>query len=139
MKLYRAMTPAVDGLPQVGPSARKLGVRNLGHAPNQDVDALDPSDIVTPGVGGMSVAPNDPINLDHRRRPPEIGGGKGKDPVWVIDEADLGTDLRYLQDDGNENHGVVEPSQPMTLVEFQESLASTRAKWQRYTVGGGDA
>ena len=133
MKLYRAMTPDVDGLPQAGPSARKLGVRGQDQAPNQDVAALHPTDIVQPGVGGMSVAPNDPINLHYRRRPPAIGGGKGKDPVWVIDGADLGPDLRYRPDDDNTTHGVIEPTRPMTLAEFQQALAGIRAKWGRYT------
>lgn len=123
--------PAAE-LPLVGPSARKLGVRGLDQAPNQDVAALHSTDIVQPGIGGMSVAPNDPINLDYRRRPLEIGGGKGKDPVWVIEEADLGPDLRYRQDEDNDTHGVIEPSRPMPLDEFQQALANTRAKWQRY-------
>ena len=37
------------------------------------------------GGDGMSAAPNDPANLGKNRRPPQVNGGTGKDPVWEIE------------------------------------------------------
>jgi hypothetical protein len=75
----------------------------------------------------MSAAPRGPANLPRNRRPPQINGGTGKDPVWEID--DLGPNLQYLHD--KLTHGVVGPNQPMTLAELEQALAATRARWVR--------
>jgi hypothetical protein len=128
VKIYRAMTPDNDGLPRVGRSARQLGVRPLDQLPHNDVSAAAPDDLVNPGEG-MSAAPQDPANLPRNRRPPQVNGGTGKDPVWEIDTDDLGPYLRYMQD--KRTHGVVGPKQPMTLTEFEQALAATRARWVR--------
>ena len=131
--LYRAMTPdPSDGLPSVGPSARKLGVRGLESAPNDDVPALAPGDIVHPGNKGMSVAPDDPTNLTERRRPMSLGG-LGKDPAWSIDDAQLGPDLGFYPDANDPRHGVIGPARPMTRAEYEAALAATRAAWRLYT------
>src|SRR5262249_47423529 len=110
------MTPATDGLPLVGRSARALGVRTPNESTNPDVTATDAADIIQPGTGGMSVAPNDPANLPRLRRPPVLGG-TGKDPVWEIDTDDLGPDLQFRQD--STTHGLIEPARPMTLAEYE--------------------
>ena len=128
MKIYRAMTPDTDGLPRVGRSARQLGVRPLDRLPHNDVSAANPGDTVNPGEG-MSAAPNDPANLGKNRRPPQLKGGMGKDPVWEIDTADLGLNLEYVQD--KPTHGVVAARVPMTLAELEQALAATRARWLR--------
>ena len=128
MKIYRAMTPDTDGLPQVGRSARQLGVRPLDRLPHNDVSAATADDRVNPGEG-MSAAPHDPANLGKNRRPPQINGGTGKDPVWEIDTEDLGPNLQYLQD--KPTHGVVGAKEPMTLAELEQALAATRARWVR--------
>ena len=132
MKLYRSMTPASDGSPVVARSARALGIRTPHEAANSqpDVTAIDPDEIIQPVTGGMSVAPNDPANLPRFRRPPVLGG-QGKDPVWEIDTADLGDELQFKQD--SPTHGLIEPAGPMTLKEFEQALAATRAKWVRHT------
>ncbi len=62
----------------------------------------------------MSVAPDAPSNLPERRRPSSIAGGLGKDPAWVIDEADLGPDLCYYPDANGTRHGVIGPVRAMT-------------------------
>ena len=46
----------------------------LGVRPGIDVPALYPLDIVQPGQGGLSVSPDDPLNLPYFRRPPEWQG-----------------------------------------------------------------
>lgn len=128
MKLYRAMRTAPDGTPEVGPTARTLGVRPGDRAPHNDVPAVGSADAVLPGFGGMSVAPDDPANLPRNRRPTALGG-TGNDPVWEIDDADLGPDLRFNQD--RPTHGAVEPSRVMTLSEYEAALAATAGKWRR--------
>ncbi len=128
MKLYRAMKVAADGLPEVGPTARTLGVRPADEAPHNDVQATAPTDVVIPGAGGMSVAPNDPANLPANRRPAALGGS-GKDPVWEIDDAELGVELSHRQD--SQMHGLVEVAREMTLAEYEQALAATRGKWRR--------
>ena len=130
MKLYRSMMPDIDGLPLIGQSARRLGVRALDQQPNNDVVASIASDVINPDDGGMSVAPDDPAMLPPLRRP-QLLGGRGKDPVWEFDTDDLGMELQYRQD--GPTHGLIEPARPMTLAEFEKALAATRAKWKRHT------
>ncbi|HET6576574.1 MAG TPA: hypothetical protein VFG68_23450 [Fimbriiglobus sp.] len=129
MKLYRAMIPDADGLPQLGRSARQFGVRLLDRFPNNDVDAASEADTLQPGKG-VSVAPDDPAYLAKNRRPPQVNGGIGKDPVWVIDTNDLGPDLFFLRD--KPTHGVIGPTRLMTLAEYEFALAGVRSKWVRY-------
>ena len=136
MKLFRAMKMSGDGLPELGRTKRTLGVRPGNLAPNNDVLAIRPDDVVNPGVGGMSVAPDEPIHLPRFLRPPAFGG-TGKDPVWVIDEADLPPELTVRRDKAI--HGMIEPKTDMTLTEYESALASTRGEWQLVpppTVGG---
>ena len=128
MKIYRAMTPDADGWPQVGRSARQLGVRAFDQAPHNDVSAANPDDIVNPDEG-MSAAPNDPANLPKNRRPGQLNRGAGRDPVWEMETDELGPELDYAQD--RPTHGVVGPKTPMTLAEFEQALATTRSKWVR--------
>jgi hypothetical protein len=128
MKLFRAMREHPDALPLAGPGGRMLGVRP-GHTPTPDVLAVHAGDPVLPGQGGMSVAPDDPMNLIKHRRPRSLGG-TGQDPVWLIGIDELGPDLRFRQD--SPTHGVIEPARPMTLREFQGALASTRPRWGLY-------
>src|SRR5438876_870665 len=73
--LYRSMKEDREGKPEVGRSARKLGVR-----PGIDI-VVEPDGTVVGGAGGMSVAPDSPANLPPHRRPPGHAG-TGKDPVW---------------------------------------------------------
>jgi hypothetical protein len=124
-RLFRGMKEDADGCPEVGESARTLGVR-----PGIDVPAKDPGDFVHPGQGGLSVGPDDPLNLPAHRRPPPFGG-TGRDPVWVLDAGDLGPDLRYRPDLLRSGHGFVEPVRPMTLGEYQQALARTRRLWRK--------
>ena len=127
LPLYRSMRVAEDGLPEVAPTARTLGAR-----PGTDADiVVDAEGNVHPGTGGMSVSPNDPMNLPSHRRPPDLGG-TGKDPVWCISSCNLGPDLQYRPDPKDPlGHGFVEPSRTMTLAEYQRALAETRTRWNR--------
>jgi hypothetical protein len=128
MLLFRSMKEDADGAPAVGASGRLLGVRP-GNAATPDVLAAASTDLVGPGQGGMSVAPGDPLYLQRHRRPPSLGG-TGQDPVWCIEEDDLGPDLIFRQD--RVTHGVIEASRTMTLQELQDALAATRSRWRLY-------
>ena len=126
MQLFRSMKEDVDGLPLVGASARTLGVRP-GTSRTPDVQASHPLDLVLPGQGGLSVAPDDPMHLERHRRPASLGG-IGRDPVWYIETDDLAPDLQFRLETAT--HGVIEVSRPMMLQEFQDALAATRTKWR---------
>jgi hypothetical protein len=130
-KLFRGMKADANGLPAIGPSSRTLGVR-----PGIDIPANGPAELVSPGQEGMSVAPGDPFLLPIIRRPRGFGG-TGRDPVWMIDEAELGSDLKYQADPNNAGHGFVEPSWTMTLDEYQRALAATQPYWVTITAPGG--
>lgn len=135
-QLFRGMKESSGGLPEVGASSRTLGVR-----PRFDVLAGNPGDIVQPGQGGLSISPHDPMNLPRHRRPPDLQG-VGKDPVWCIEDTELGPDLVYRRDPAQQGHGFIEPARPMTLADYQDALAQTQARWIRLGSrpdAGGDA
>ena len=120
--LYRGMRQAEDGKPVVGPSARTLGVRPV------DVPIID--GVVRPETGGMSVARDDPVGLPDVRRPAEWGG-TGRDPVWQIQQGELGAALSYRDDplSGHSLHGLIEPNASMTIEEYTRALELTREQW----------
>lgn len=124
--LFRSMRVEGDGLPMVGPTARTLGARITGST----VDiAPDATGLVHPNTGGMSVAPDDPMNLPEHRRPTECGG-VGTDPLFRIRRDSLGPDLQYRVDPTNPaKHGFIEPARAMTVSEYQQALAATRSEW----------
>lgn len=123
--LYRAMTADDGGMPRLDASARTLGAR-----PSIDVPG-DASDIVEPGTGGMSASGGSPENLPSHRRPPDFGGSAA-DPVFAINEADLGPVLQWQPDpDGPLGHGFLEPVRRMRFNEYQDALWATRAEWRR--------
>ncbi len=124
--LYRSMQQSRDGFPMLGSSARALGVRVA-------IDIESKNGYVGPGIGGMSVTPDDPLRLPRFRRPPDLGG-TGRDPAFGIDTIDLPSDLVYRPDplDPN-NHGFIEPAMPMSFEQFLEAIARTRESWKRHT------
>jgi hypothetical protein len=120
------MKEGSDGLPAIGSSTRTLGVR-----PGIDIPAQNPSDIVWPGQGGMSVNPDAPVYLPDFRRPPEFGG-TGSDPVWNIRHDNLGPDLIYRPDPTKPGmHGFIEPGHPMALQAYQNALGDTQNRWNK--------
>jgi hypothetical protein len=123
------MKSGSDGLPQLGRSARMLGIRTANEmtkGEEPDVTVKEPDEIIQPGTGGMSISPDSATNLPPFRRPASLGG-RGKDIVWVIDVTDLGQDLQFRQDSAT--HGLIEPAREMTLLEFEQAIETTRSKW----------
>ncbi len=124
-RLFRGIKESARGGPEVGESARTLGVR-----PGIDVPSTARGGLVQPGEGGMSVSPGTPMDLPSHRRPPAFGG-VGRDPVWVLSVESLGPDLGYRPGPAEPRHGFVEPARPMTLGEYQDALTQTRDLWRK--------
>jgi hypothetical protein len=103
--------------------------RCLGARPGIDIE-FDDALYVEARSEGMSVAPDDPMNLDEHRRPPELQGS-GKDPVWEIDDEDLGDGLLYRPDPRQpERHGFIEPAKRMKFEQYQGLLCGLRRRWR---------
>ena len=119
-EIFRSMLEN-SGMPQIGDSARGLGVR-----PGVDIP-VDANGMVRPGTGGMSVSPS-PESLPPHRRPPGLGG-TGKDSVWQMNTNNLGSDLRLVPD--SPTHGTIQPSRKMTLAEYQNALNDTVGSWEK--------
>lgn len=129
--VYRSMQEDADGQPAVGPSARRLGVRPT------DVGYRCDEDLIGPGDRGLSVTPDDPFLLPDFRRPDEWGGD-GKDPVWVIDTADLPAELSYRPDPAAPHrHGFLEAARPMRLIDYVRALTATHPLWRKVAGPGG--
>jgi hypothetical protein len=125
-QLFRAMKEDDSGSCLIGDGARMLGIR-----PGVDVTAKDANDLVYPGQGGLSISPDDPLNLPYFRRPQEFQG-IGKDPVWLILDTDLpGFDLCHRPDPAKPTHGFIEPVRPMTLGEYKRAIARTHTLWRK--------
>jgi hypothetical protein len=124
--LYRTMKDDGEGMPLCGPTGRTLGVR-------REVDVPDSADgMVEPGTGGMSVALDDPMNLEAHRRPPAYAGGFAPDPLWQIESDDLPSTLTLRRDPDNPSrHGFIEPMDTMSLDDYQNALATSRGFWSR--------
>jgi hypothetical protein len=128
MKFYRMMRAADDGLPQVGDTFARLGVRPNRPGQKYDVPAAGPTDPVRPGDGGLSVFAGPPDDLPAHLKPPAA-----RFPLWEIDDADLGPGLAAVQ--AGPPHYHVEARHTMTLAEFQAALAATRGCWVRIQWG----
>jgi hypothetical protein len=121
------MIEAADGRPEVGRSARKLGVRP-GIGPARDIPT--DGDYVDPLTGGMSVSREIQHLPVHRR--PRAHGGTAVDPLWGIGEEALTEGLVCRDDVEIEGHVFIEPAWRMLLSEYEGALALTRDKWWIY-------
>jgi hypothetical protein len=128
--IYRSMTRDGDH-PKVGATAKTLGVRVPGDLPSDDGQ-------VSPGTGGMSVAPSWRDLPPHRipRRLLHLApdaAGSDADACWRMGvgpfEAGAVAEGLSLRPD-RPDHGLVEPSERMTLERYQAALAATRDLWQ---------
>ena len=118
------MKPASDGLPVVEQTARGLGARVPA-----DIQP-DPAGFVDPRTGGMSVTPDDPRRMNALRRPRSLGGA-GKDPLFVIQESEIGVGLAFRRDPHDSlAHGFVEPAVRCLLGAYQGTIVETRPVWR---------
>jgi hypothetical protein len=122
-KFFRAMKSDNNNFPQLGQSARELGVR-----PNKDIP-IDAQGYVHPQTGGMSVTVDNVMYLPAHRRPPNFNG-TGKDPVFSINKEQLPKTLKARQQ-GSLHHHLIEPSDIYTFTQYESNLYSTRPNWVR--------
>ena len=119
INLFRGMRATPDGLPELGESAKMLGVR-----PNTDIDVID--DAVAPGTGGMSV--NTSIEaVPSFRKPPDLGG-TGKDmSVFTISSRAFDSRLMVVEDGAT--HCTIQPTDKMSYETYNQLLKETRLRW----------
>lgn len=110
----------------VSSASLRSAARGLGVRPSVDI-SVDDDGFVEPGEG-MSVAQDSPDYLPEHRRPTSLGGDSD-DPLWEIEEDDLGDALNYRLDEPPEGHGVIEPAWRMGLEDYELALAETREVW----------
>ena len=142
-RVYRGMLQAEDGLPALGPGGRTLGVRtpdDVGPEGKPDITP-DPTGVVRPHTGGMSVAPRLVDLPDHRipkrLRLAGVPRARGQDAlrVWAAGEgafddgASVAPDLVLRIDPGDPAHGLVEPDKMMHVRDYLAAIESTRDRW----------
>lgn len=129
-ELFRPMKKE-NGLPRAEASKTGLGVV-VGSGPDDDIP-LQADSLLHPRTGGMSVSPDDPMFLPAWRRPKKFGG-TGKHPVWAISSDRIRDHITYWPDPPNPegviDHGLVEPSEPMSEGALQTALAATQEHWR---------
>ncbi len=141
---YRGMAEA-NGKPKVGRSARLLGVRlgidiDIEEIPKDWLDAqgyLRPEaerkatgDVVIVAVRstkGMSTSLS--IESLPAFRRPTAFGGTGRDPLWQIEDSNIGGDLEAVQDSAT--HVSIMPRVTMLLEKYETALANTQNDWER--------
>jgi hypothetical protein len=124
VKLYRMMRIAADGLPEVGDTFAKLGVRPIRPGKKYDVPVAALDGLVGPNSGGMSVFAGPVAALPDSLRPPNA-----RFPLWEIDTADLGIGLVLVA--AGPPHYWIAAANLITLAEYQGLLAATRLRWVR--------
>ena len=123
--VYRGMMMK-DGLPEVGRSAMKLGVRVLQTSGKNDIP-VSSSNMVRPEKGGMSV--NSSVDDIPEHRKTEEFGGSEDNPnfrMFKCDEAAFSGGL-YLR--RGRSHHLDEPLAQCLLQEYEMNLSNTRHKW----------
>lgn len=123
--VFRAMKEDSNGKPLTGRSARTLGVRIC--EPRIDIPIR--AGKVHPQTGGMSVTPDDPLQLPKIRLPKSLGG-EGRDPVFYFQVPNLSPTLNLRRD--KPTHALIEPAQCCLFEEFEQNLYSTKEKWVKY-------
>lgn len=134
-RMFRSMKEEA-GHPLMGANRAELGARLPGGRGEPDIEP-DGDGLVHPGRGGMSVAPSLrhlPPHLVPRRLRGRVREATGPNHfrVWRMGEGPfargaVGPRLR-LRPSGP-HHGMVEPSGPMAVGDYQEALGSTRDAW----------
>lgn len=119
------MRADVDGLPELGATARSLGAR-----PGRDIK-VDANGLVQPGPGGMSVTMADPARMPRPRRPRSLGG-EGRDPLFRMRSDALPTELVLRPDEvrPQTKHACVTPAEECLFENYQDSLHETRPRWE---------
>jgi hypothetical protein len=135
--VYRAMKRDVDGLPIVGANSKELGVRVPPNA-HADVD-VKPDGTVELNGKGMSVAKHWTLLRPHlipKRLKSVVPPATGSNILacFRIGEGEfmrgsINHELTLALKPGQDSLGNIVPAAAMTLMEFQQALASTHDQW----------
>jgi len=129
MMMFRTMEKEEkDGLPMIGDTWAKLGVRD------RDIPIVN--DLVQPGMGGMSVT-DDPRYLPNTLRPtfvksPEGQAGVSPHTLFVMEEEFLPTSLQLRLAKPNSHHFLIEPSTACDIEEYRQEVRKTRPHWKEW-------
>jgi hypothetical protein len=133
--VYRAMIEDEDGLPMLGLTALKLGVRlGIDIFPDQTGMVYRPA-FRPDEPNGLSCSPTIK-DLPAFALPVEWGGTNRKAVVWRIEEYDLGAELVAQEDTSPQargRHVSVGPSGPMLFNDYLRAIQATRSKWKKMT------
>jgi hypothetical protein len=134
-----------NGKPKVGRSARLLEVRIGIDIDNEEIskDWLDDQGYLRPeaeskftgvlvvvavrSTKGMSTSLS--IESLPAFRRPTAFGGTGRDPLWQIEDSNIGGDLEAVQDSAT--HVSIMPRVTMLLEKYETALANTQNDWER--------
>jgi hypothetical protein len=133
--IYRAMLEDDDGMPLVGLTAVKLGVRKgIDIVPDQTGMVHRPS--FQPGEpNGLSCSPTIQ-DLPAFALPVEWGGTNPKTVVWRIEASNLGAELVAREDTPPQRKGrhiSVGPSGSMLFDDYLSAVQGTRSRWKQVT------
>ena len=142
-KIFRTMF-AIDGSPEIGREANKLGVRlPTPGLPEERVDITpDNNGIVYPRLGGLSVAKSVddlPPHTVPKYFKSVVQGASASDNrfVWSMGNGSFSEGgiahklilrLKPMRSDGKVQ-GLVEPAKQMFVEDYQSSLAATQSLW----------
>jgi hypothetical protein len=130
--VYRVMKKNEDDLPVIEQSASGLGIR-----PETDVDLDSRANVIANGKG-MSVAPSWrdlPVFRIPKRLRDKAQGARGSDNGYrfragagLFEPGPFAAGLELVPD--SPRHGCIAPAQTVSLAQYQNDLAASRADWQ---------
>jgi hypothetical protein len=133
--IYRAMIEDKDGMPVLGLTALKLGLRTgVDIIPDQAGMVYRPN-FQPDDPNGLSCSPTIQ-DLPLFALPVEWGGANHKTVIWQIEASDLGSQLVAQEDTSPQRKGrhiSVGPSGPMTFDDYLRAIQATRSRWKKVT------
>jgi len=133
--IYRVMIEDRDGMPRLGLTALKLGVRTgVDIVPDQKGMVYRPA-FRPDEPNGLSCSPTIQ-DLPAFALPVEWGGSNPKTVVWRIEVSDLGAELAAQEDTPPQRKGrhiSVGPSGPMLFDDYLRAVQATRSRWKKVT------
>lgn len=131
--IYRAMIEDQDGMPILGLTAMKLGVRaGIDIVPDHNGMVYRPA-FRPDEPNGLSCSPTIQ-DLPAFALPMEWGGTNRKSVVWRIEADDLGAELIAQEDTSPQRKGrhvSIGPSGPMRFDDYLRAIQATRTRWKK--------